>query len=224
MGNHVHRALSIFGDKSLLKVEVFKWSSEEFIEEHAIIYTSISDDKRICVVRASANPEKARLTIHDKLCVDEGVSMAVEAVAERDINTGEYYLGHHKVECSEGIKQPTHSFWDPFKYGSPHMDLFRHGSLYLDPFLGRPGPRGAVIYVLKVESFKGLNYSAELLRMHHSLSFLIHWPVLTVEFKCHKNKGLEVETDLQLCDLHIDRTVKGNPEDYVKNYSIVRSE
>lgn len=67
-----------------LRIELYKWSSVEFPQEHALIYTSLTDKSNFSIFRLSVKPEKVLFRLADSLCDNHPVRLHTEVTAERN--------------------------------------------------------------------------------------------------------------------------------------------
>jgi len=50
------------------KIEVYKWSSSEFAEEYALVYTSLDDASKTTSLRFSVNADMVLCRVADNMC------------------------------------------------------------------------------------------------------------------------------------------------------------
>jgi len=82
-----------------LEIEVYKWSSAEYAQEYAVVYTCINDKSKFSIFRLSVRAEKVLLRLADCLCDDHPIRVHMELIAERDNNYG--YFNYRLVRVVE---------------------------------------------------------------------------------------------------------------------------
>ncbi|RDX93468.1 hypothetical protein CR513_24264, partial [Mucuna pruriens] len=75
-----------------IKVELYKWSSSEFPQEYALIYTLLDDESKTSTFRLSVNTDKVLCRLTDNFCEDHPTQFQLKVTAERDHN-GDYNFG-----------------------------------------------------------------------------------------------------------------------------------
>ena len=185
-----------------VKVDLYKWSSAEFPDEYALIYTSRDDEFSTCTFRLSANRHRVLCTLHDCLCEDEPIRLLAEVKAIRDKN-GDFKFEALKFD-SDG------NFAD--KQRLPGSMFFQYGC----------DKRNCLYMVYGHEKIGHANKKKPTLVFSHmyirpiktSLSF-------DVNIQCDKGKGLCVEfsgpfkvkgvLEQERAGVHIDRKILGEP-------------
>lgn len=84
-----------------VKAKLFTWSSEEFREEFALIYTSRYDPSQTCVSDCRVNRNKMLFTLHDCLWEGNSVRVDIELSTQRDYN-GLIVFRDAQVDDSKG--------------------------------------------------------------------------------------------------------------------------
>ncbi|KAK7386147.1 hypothetical protein VNO78_26159 [Psophocarpus tetragonolobus] len=79
-----------------VKVELYKWSSKEFTQEYALVYTSLDDASKTSILRISVNKERVLCRIGDYLCDVNPLRFLLKVTAERDGN-GSFKFGEVMV-------------------------------------------------------------------------------------------------------------------------------
>ncbi|WVY93898.1 hypothetical protein V8G54_032986 [Vigna mungo] len=82
-----------------LEIELYKWSSAEYPQEYALVYTCVNDKSKFSIFRMSVRAEKVLLRFADSLCDDHPIRVNMELSAERDNNYG--YFKYRLVRVVE---------------------------------------------------------------------------------------------------------------------------
>ncbi|RDX65053.1 hypothetical protein CR513_56322, partial [Mucuna pruriens] len=69
-----------------VKVELYKWSSSEFPQEYALIYTSLDDEFRTSTLRVSVNTDVVLCRHADNMCKHHPARFHMKVTAVRDNN------------------------------------------------------------------------------------------------------------------------------------------
>lgn len=196
-----------------VKVELYKWSSAEFPEEYALVYTSRDDDYSTSTFRLSANRHRVVCTLHDSLCEDEQIEVLTEVKAKRD-DKGVFTFEALKVDSDGEFKEKENLEGSMFfNYGCDKRNCVF--MVYGHDKIGHANKKKPTLVVshLYIRPLKA------------SLTF-------EVNIQCDKGKGLCVELcgpfktkgilDPERNGVHIDRKVFGEPPN--SSDAIVRSE
>ncbi|KAG2394760.1 hypothetical protein LR48_Vigan09g098800 [Vigna angularis] len=91
-----------------LEIELYKWSSAEYPQEYAIVYTCVNDKSKFSIFRMSVRAEKVLLRFADRLCDDHPIRVNMELIAERDNKYGYFkYRLVRVVEAGTTYSPPT---------------------------------------------------------------------------------------------------------------------
>lgn len=93
-----------------VKIELFKWSSEDFPQERALIYTSHSNASRTCSSRFSWNRQKFIFSLQDYMCENNPVRVYMELMVEQDgnNNNGNFKFGSDKRDFTGIFSESRH--------------------------------------------------------------------------------------------------------------------
>ncbi|CAJ1963918.1 unnamed protein product [Sphenostylis stenocarpa] len=69
-----------------VKIDLYKWSSSDFPQEYALVYTSLEDASKISTLRLSVNTDMVLCRHTDNMCNDHPVRIYVKITALRDSN------------------------------------------------------------------------------------------------------------------------------------------
>ncbi|XP_054779528.1 uncharacterized protein LOC129287408 isoform X1 [Prosopis cineraria] len=123
MGNSLSSPMGLRMEDPTVKAQLFMWSSKEFKNEYALIYTSRSNPSLTCFSCIARDYNKVRFILHDCLCVGNNVRVGIEFERKRE-NNGFLAFGPTKIEVSTGSfivqrQEPGNYFWQ-------YQDQFRH--------------------------------------------------------------------------------------------------
>jgi len=195
-----------------LEIELYKWSSAEYPQEYAVVYTCINDKSKFSIFRLSVRPEKVLLRLADCLCDDHPVRVHMELIAERDNNYG--YFNYRLVRVVEAgtTYSPSSTNDDKVSFGTI-MFCQKRVSVY---YVTLPG--------VNKMTWKVEHYCSQGLRME--LGFYVN-------IECHKVNGLSVtfrgpfklnilrlntESLLERSTPQIQRQVNGEPPKYINAF------
>ncbi|KAK7333372.1 hypothetical protein VNO80_30140 [Phaseolus coccineus] len=88
-----------------VKIELYKWSSSEFPQEYALVYTSLDDASRISTLRLSVNTDMVLCRHADDMCGSHPVRCHAKITALRD-SRGDCKFGE-VVVSQYGVGDPT---------------------------------------------------------------------------------------------------------------------
>ncbi|KAK8468545.1 hypothetical protein PHAVU_006G056000 [Phaseolus vulgaris] len=85
-------------------IELYKWSTSEFPQEYALVYTSLDDTSRTTTLRFSVNTDMVLCGVADHMCKYHPVRFHAKLTAIRDSNGdyrfGEVVVAQHGCEIS----------------------------------------------------------------------------------------------------------------------------
>jgi len=100
-----------------VKIELYRWSSSEFPEEYALVYTSLDDASRISTLRLSINTDMVLCRHADDMCKEHPVRFHVKITALRDsrgdCNFGEVLVVSEDGDIGDPIVLDYHA-WFPY--------------------------------------------------------------------------------------------------------------
>jgi len=194
-----------------LEIEVYKWSSAEYAQEYAVVYTCINDKSKFSIFRLSVRAEKVLLRLADCLCDDHPIRVHMELIAERDNNYG--YFNYRLVRVVEAgtTYSPPSNHGDEVRFIT--ILCHKRASSY------SVTPPGVNKVTWKVEHSCSQGFITE-------VSF-------HVNIECHKVNGLSVkfrgpfkfkapriitESLLERSTPQIQRQVNGEPPKYINAF------
>ncbi|KAK4269880.1 hypothetical protein QN277_022978 [Acacia crassicarpa] len=101
MSNSVSHPMGFRAEDPTVKAQLFTWSSQEFQNEYALVYTSRSNPALTCLSCIARNHDKVRFILDDCLCAGNKVRIGIEFEKKR-YNNGLLAFGPTKIEISSG--------------------------------------------------------------------------------------------------------------------------
>jgi len=89
-----------------VKIELYKWSSSEFPQEYALVYTSLDDGSRTSTLRLSVNTDMVLCRLADDMCKQHPVRCHAKITALRD-SRGDCKFGEVLVSQDGDDGDPT---------------------------------------------------------------------------------------------------------------------
>jgi len=97
-----------------VKIDLYKWSSSEFPQEYALVYTSLDDPSRTTTLRFSVNTDMVLCGVADHMCKDHPArnfmrrSLLYETTATEIAISGKWWL-LNMVAISQPRRTTSHS-------------------------------------------------------------------------------------------------------------------
>lgn len=169
MGNSVSYPIGLrTEDSPSVKAQIFTWSSEEFQNEYALLYTSRSNPSLTCLSYVARNHNKVRFILHDCLCTGNNVRIGIE-FEKNGIYNGTLAFGPTRIDVSSGNfivqkQEPGNYLWkyqDRFgrRVDQLWLRIIQNGLWEIQFNTSRDGVNSFLAYVLRIvfNPYKGLD-------------------------------------------------------------------